>query len=361
LALIILVAQSNKKHSQMLVKLLSDQLGTLTKKIEAAQSKPDDKGSLSIEAETAKVGAEIPCQVTDVARQQQEQDCQKQKVVALYETQKNAVESVILRLYCYFPTYVSLGDARVRSALLHAASSYSAEWLTWRCPLDDQARELISNLAKAPMPPQAISCFGDLAKPHPLLVARQFGVLREILAEDASVKKCKADEATLPPMRTVVTPDYGTGSVKFRSRHWGDTFDEKTWMYALDFLSFLPLEVTFSDCSLKAGLLDILQTYARLIGAQTRPWNMPRGLTQTQRLRSKLTPVLTMFRKHNPKAYDEFVTGKLQGAGTWGPVAGILTKAQMEIDFPSNKAGNTQQVIVSPTQPSNVPNPSANK
>jgi hypothetical protein len=192
-------------------------------------------------------------------------------------------------------------------------------------------------------------------------VSRQFGVLHDILAEDASVKECKADEATLPPMRTFVTPKYGTGIVKFRLQHWGDAIDEKTWMCALDFLSFIPLAMNFSDCSLKAGLLDILQIHARLIGAQTRPWNMPRGLTQTQRLRSKLTPVLTMFRKHNHKANDEFVTGKLQGAGTWGTVMGILTKAQMEIDFPSNKAGNTQQTSVSPTQPSNVPNPSANK
>jgi hypothetical protein len=208
--------------------------------------------------------------------------------------------------------YVSLGDARVRSALLHAASSYSPEWLTWRCPLDNQSRQLISNLAKAPMPPQAISCFGDLAKHHPLLVTRQFGVLRDTLVE-----------ATLPPMSTVVTPEYGTGSVEFRSRHWGDSFNEKAWIYALDFLSFLPLGVTFSDCSLKACLLDILQTYARLIGDQTRLWNMSRGATQTARLHYKLTPVLTMFCKHNPKAYDEFVTGKLQGAGVWGTVAGI--------------------------------------
>jgi hypothetical protein len=36
-------------------------------------------------------------------------------------------------------------------------------------------------------------------------------------------------------------------------------------------------------------------------------------------------------------------------------------KAQMEIDFPSNKAGNNQQTIISPTQASNVLNPSTNK
>jgi hypothetical protein len=113
-------------------------------------------------------------------------------------------------------------------------------------PLDDQAREIISNLAKAPMPPHAISCFGDLAKPHPLLVARQFDVLPDILAEDASVKKCKADKATLPPISTVMTPEYGTGSVKFGSQHWGDTFEDKKWMYDLDYLNFLPFEVTFS-------------------------------------------------------------------------------------------------------------------
>jgi hypothetical protein len=190
------------------------------------------------------------------------------------------------------------------------------------------------------------------------MVAWQFGVLRDILAEDASVKKCKSNEATLPPMRTVMMTNYGVGSVKFRSGYWGDAFDEKTWN-ALDFLSFLSLKVTFSDCSLKACLLDTLQNYAMLIGAQTCLWNMPMG--QTQYLRSKLTHVFTMCRKHNPKAYDEFLTDKLQGAGTSGAVAGILTKVQMEIDFHSNKAGNTQQMSISPTQPSNVPNPSANK
>jgi hypothetical protein len=36
----------------------------------------------------------------------------------------------LLRQLIYLQ-YICLGDARVRSALLHAASSYSAEWLTW--------------------------------------------------------------------------------------------------------------------------------------------------------------------------------------------------------------------------------------
>ena len=253
----------------------------------------------------------------------------------------HVIECVILRLYCYFPFSVALGDVRVRTALLNAARANSPKWLTWRCPLDSQALELIKNLASSKLSALALQSYAEFAKQHPLIVARHFADLQDMLFEDGMVKERQIDQGDilkLPQMRSVITSEFGP--IRFRTRHWGDgaTFDEIKWMHVLDSLSFLPLEVTFHDCSLEMGLIDILSLVVRLLGVQTRPWIIQQewgGLKNVERIRAKLQSLLPVFSKENFKAYSEWLESKLSGIESWGKVSEILSNAL--IDLPSGQ------------------------
>ena len=54
---------------------------------------------------------------------------------------------VLFRLYVSLPSMMNLGDAKLRGILIEAAGDPTSDWLHWRCPLDDQVRQMVATLS----------------------------------------------------------------------------------------------------------------------------------------------------------------------------------------------------------------------
>ena len=174
------------------------------------------------------------------------------------------VSNAVLRIYCNFPFYVSLGNSKLRSILMEA--SRSIDWHTWHTPMDEMLYNMIYGIKAHPIP-RLVHGLVDLSKSHPLMLLRKLKQMAEILEEDAfqspgsnaiSRNRLQSDNIDCPATTTL----YGK-EVKVIIRHWGYSFTEPLWISFVDILLSLPREVLLS-CGINMGLTrfygDVFET-----------------------------------------------------------------------------------------------------
>jgi len=254
------------------------------------------------------------------------------------------VQVVILRLYCSFPLSIPLGNQRLRVTLLEGARCHATPWMCWRCPLDNQLKDMMSSLSKNPQRGILVA-LGDRSKQHPLLTARHFSHMAVLLQQDGTARKRslaldKQRGRTHASMPGFVVAETINGKVKLRARHWGYSFTELLWMSILDILLYLPKEVIFHNCSIQMGLCEVFATYIRLIAIQ----RTLQGDGNTARIKQKFTSILAAFRDFNPSAWNIWIKDKISDVDEWGEVGYVLAWNGIDLvapaDLPPDSANN---------------------
>ena len=179
--------------------------------------------------------------------------------------------STLLRLYALHPYEMPLSEALLREKLLNLTSSYAHVWVEWQCPLDEQIRSLLQQLAKTPHQ-RLLQALTDISKQHPLIVARNFSLITQLLEDDAvAIVRQPAEKRGRLHANTnlFASCNVDQSSVKVKVKHWGYGFTEMVWISFLDVLAALPKEVLFHSCGLKMGTLKVIEQYLKLIYVQT--------------------------------------------------------------------------------------------
>ena len=168
-----------------------------------------------------------------------------------------ALEVLFLRLYLRHPSWMDLGSAVARTALVGASERQAAHWVDWRSSFDDKLEDMLDAMSSGEL--RITRALSEVSRKQPLLILRKLPVITsQILEADATMTSNDNSD-----QRGVVTGQNLSGSrevrfhgrtVKIRVQHWGYSFTEPLWLAFLDVLSSIPREVLFS-CGLKVGLL----------------------------------------------------------------------------------------------------------
>jgi len=163
----------------------------------------------------------------------------------------------VLRVYAYFPHFLNLGVATLRTALKEAVDKFAGEWLSWRSPMDDMFEDHMLSLSihhyQQNQQPQtgptgyAVPALLDDAKKHPLLILRKLGRMEELLEEDATSSGCLANFQSLEGEnrgvivgRSLAAPmpaKVGGNAFHVTVQHWGYSFTEQLWISILEIVT----------------------------------------------------------------------------------------------------------------------------
>jgi len=240
------------------------------------------------------------------------------------EASQSLVRSTILRLYAYFPDYVNLGNAQVRTTLIEACKA-STEWLTWRCPRDSQMDDMLATL-KTNYSQRLTQALVDLSKSHPLLVLRKFRTVAALLDDDASSvhtnrnndrNRVQGEYLSSPAQAKV-----GDRIVKVAIRHWGYAFTDPLWVSVVEILLSIPHEVLFS-CGLGSGLEDLLGVYVKLLFVQSQLRNRDRAA----RVKGRFSDLIGIFESN--EGWDKWLASKVPGLPSLGKMRNILISCSL--------------------------------
>eukprot|EP00581_Thalassiosira_minuscula_P003929 CAMPEP_0183747604 /NCGR_PEP_ID=MMETSP0737-20130205/67347_1 /TAXON_ID=385413 /ORGANISM="Thalassiosira miniscula, Strain CCMP1093" /LENGTH=2129 /DNA_ID=CAMNT_0025983317 /DNA_START=37 /DNA_END=6424 /DNA_ORIENTATION=+ len=229
--------------------------------------------------------------------------------------------SVLLRLYLMSPLKMNLSDSKLRNALLEASNDNSPSWLYWRCPLDSQLSEMLSNLTKSPHQ-RLVQSATDIAKQHPLIFVRHLSTICQKLVKDGSGRD--SDKHRLMKRGRIfgkhpsgdAVAKIGNHTVKVTIVLWGYSFNEPVWTSVLDVLVALPLEVIFK-CGAGIGLTEILEIYLKLFGVQTLDLNSESNIV---RIREKFMNLTDLIRKCNAEYFEDWMQRRVSD---WSNVANV--------------------------------------
>jgi len=202
--------------------------------------------------------------------------------------------AALLRIYLCRPSWMELGKASVRTALVDAVDAHSLVWMDWRSSLDDQLENMIEALFGGDL--RLTRSFQDLSRNHPLLVLRKLPDIVLRLEEDATLGAHHDSDSrivrgeTLGESRHAKMPDGGV--VRVKVGHWGFCYTETLWVALLDVLAGIHKEVLFNS-GLKLGVLDMLGTYVKLISVQLEL----RSAKKAARLKGKLSECFAVFQR----------------------------------------------------------------
>lgn len=217
--------------------------------------------------------------------------------------------AALMRLYLMFPLSMSLSDPKLRNALLQASEQVSW-WHDWRCPLDDQITDMLSNLTKSPHQ-RLVQSVSDIAKQHPLLFVRHLKFLSYKLLEDGTGRDNNQQRLMKRgrsfgknPLGDPAVAQIGDRIMRVTIVQWGFSFNEPVWSSVIDLLLALPVEVVYSSASCaKMGLLDILSAYLRLFSVQTVDLQSEGNIVA---LREKFKMLLQSFEKCNTSQFRDW-------------------------------------------------------
>jgi len=212
---------------------------------------------------------------------------------------------IMLHLYTYLPSTISLRDAKVRELLLKAADSFSPAWLSWCCPLDSKLKTKIRHAVQNPHQ-ITVQAVADVSKQHPLLVARHIGYMIELLEQDGRSAHPEEEDERLGRCHTVrnefATAIYDQETVRLSTRHWGYSFTQNSWLGVLDSVTSLPKEVLFHKSTFKMGLLELFNLYIKLLTVQLRL--AKENYVSIRAIVARFTNILKSFREANVQGYD---------------------------------------------------------
>lgn len=233
---------------------------------------------------------------------------------------------VLLRLYSSLPSMMNLGDPKLRGILIKAAGDLSLNWLDWRCPLDDQIRQMIATLSSN-WNQRLLQSMIDVSKRQPLLLLRHLGGIATVLIQDGDVSSGTfSDRVRTTAAQGIAVAKTRRGVIKVTVSHWGYSFNEPLYSSVCEIITSLPTEVAFS-CGLKLGLLDIFGTFVKLIWTQ-HSLGCPE---HTVRIRTRLASLLASFNSFNPLAWAEWMESRLQGLEKCGPVREIVQLCEIKV------------------------------
>lgn len=224
----------------------------------------------------------------------------------------------ILRVYCYFPSHVSLANPKLRTLLVDA--SKSVDWRTWRTPIDDTLNDMLAGLKVNPTQ-RLVHGLVDVSKSYPLMLLRKLDAMADILQDDAMTRgasgvsrvRFQADDMNGP-----ATAMCNTKEVKVVIRHWGYSYTDPLWVSFIEILLSVPREVLFS-CGMKMGLDVLLLVYVKLLYVQCQ---LHSGEKAT-RLRSRFADLIAVFEK-DATSWDSWLSSKIPGLSSDKTVCSVL-------------------------------------
>ena len=232
----------------------------------------------------------------------------------------------LLRIYAYYPFSINLGDPILRSNLKEAVVMSADDWKLWRSPLDDSIEDLFDSVFSTISSARSIQSLVDISKKHPLLLLRKLNNMNIALEKDSTVVDNKI--AFYDKAGTITGENLG-GSlqanvegqiIKLKVMHWGLRYTEYFWSAILDIISSVPNEVLF-ECAPYMGLLDVLDTYLRLIFVQS---HLRTDTGRLRKLKEKLSEFLAEFKLANPIAYDSWMARTNCGLPSLGATRNVL-------------------------------------
>eukprot|EP00569_Conticribra_weissflogii_P012409 CAMPEP_0171388878 /NCGR_PEP_ID=MMETSP0879-20121228/40733_1 /TAXON_ID=67004 /ORGANISM="Thalassiosira weissflogii, Strain CCMP1336" /LENGTH=221 /DNA_ID=CAMNT_0011901237 /DNA_START=1050 /DNA_END=1711 /DNA_ORIENTATION=+ len=217
---------------------------------------------------------------------------------------------------------MTLGESRLRHALLEASYDYHRPWLEWRCPLDGQVSEMLCNITTSPHQRLCQSTI-DIAKHHPLILIRQLSLLKKRLIEDGS--GVDSENKSLIKRGRIQGRQFegdtiarvGSRDVKVSIILWGYSFSEPVWTSVLDVLMSLPAEVAFT-CGWKAGLNEVLEVYLKLLYTHIKILHMESNI---ERICEKFTILLSSFASCKSNDFQDWASEKVFG---WGAIGKLI-------------------------------------
>mmetsp|Transcript_14981 Transcript_14981/g.23240 ORF Transcript_14981/g.23240 Transcript_14981/m.23240 type:complete len:582 (+) Transcript_14981:1396-3141(+) len=245
----------------------------------------------------------------------------------LDQGQSEVCASTLLRLYAFHPNEMPLSEALLREKLLELASSYAHVWITWRCPLDEQIRGLLEQLAKTPHQ-RLLQALSEISKQQPLIVARHFSLMRQLLEDDAvAVARQPAEKRGRLHAITHLSASFNIdqSSVKVKVKHWGYSFTEMVWISILDVLAALPKEVLFHSCGLKMGALKVIEQYLKLMYVQI----LLAHEKHISRLRTRCMSLLDTLSKSNEAGWYDWLKTTIVGVESWGTVEEVAEECDV--------------------------------
>ena len=251
------------------------------------------------------------------------------------------LSSALLRLYLLSPLTMNINDSKMRNALLEAANDRLSSWLLWRCPIDSELSEMLSNLTKCPHQ-CLVKSVTEIAKQHPPIFIRHLHVISQKLIEDGSGRD-NSQQRLMKRGRFFGKNPLGDAEAKICDRTakvtiilWGYSFSEPVWTSVIDILIALPLEVIFT-CGAKVGLMNILESYLKLFGVQISLC----ADNNIVHIRDRFVKIIESLRKYNAKAFEDWTK---QDASDWrydGNVRQLFSSAGVVIDIGTQNISST--------------------
>lgn len=233
------------------------------------------------------------------------------------------IAKAILRVYCYFPSRVSLVNPRLRMLLVDA--SKSVDWRTWRTPIDETLNDMLAGLKLSPTQ-RLVHGLVDVSKSYPLMLLRKLDAMADILEDDAvnrvasgvSRVRFQADDIDGPA--TAICNDK---EVKVVIRHWGYSYTDPLWVSFIEILLSVPREVLFS-CGLKMGLDVLLLVYVKLLYVQCHL----QSREKSTRLKSRFADLMAIFEK-DASAWDTWLATLVPGLDSTKTVRSVLVRCSV--------------------------------
>jgi hypothetical protein len=223
------------------------------------------------------------------------------------------LQSALLRIYTYFPRWMSLGNPGLRDALMEGARVI--DWQDWRSPLDKTIEGMILCLAKN-ADQQTIQSLSKIAKGHPLLLLRKLPFIVSTIEEDAFVRhgRGRVKAENIP---TYATAKMHSRLVNVTVVHWGYTFNDAFWSSLVDVLMLIPGKVFFG-CGMHLGVTALLVAYLQLIYVH----NQLRG--SEVRVKTKISALLAALREHDSEKWSEFLGSTIDNLPSLATVRNVL-------------------------------------
>ena len=302
------------------------------------QSKESVDGLVSVAFECAKQAGEVIVQRNDVAAwlkllllvaqagKIQANHMLKTMLEKVDEAKHDGLRMLmgeaILRIYCYFPSNVSLGNPRLRTLLVDAAKS--VDWRSWRTPMDERLNDMLAGLKLSPSQ-RLVHGLVEISKSHPLLLLRKLDVMADILENDAitraagGISRVRFQADSLEGPATAV---YDGKEIRVTIRHWGYSYTDPLWVSFIEILLSVPREVLFS-CGFKMGLDELLLGYVKLLYVQSQLQNREKAT----RLKSRFADLITVFEKD--PAWNTWLASSVPGLDSLKTVQSVLVRCSL--------------------------------
>ena len=221
-----------------------------------------------------------------------------------------AMHSILLRLYLMFPTTLQWNESKVRNYLIKSVKRHTKTSLRWRCPLDSQVFEMLSNLGTSPHP-RLLQYATDFSNVHAPIVIRHMHALHERLVTDGLGQDCTRTGRVGTRLPAVIA-QIGDRVVKVSISRWGFSYNESIWSSILDFMTALPAELVFT-CGIDTGALLVLEDYLKLFFVHVMELGSEECIAQ---LRPKYVALVKSFRACNSVEFQKWSQTNLDGFGT---------------------------------------------